>query len=175
MLSYILSILGLAGCISASLIKGKRMKIILLLVCLGNALVATSYLLDGGINGAISGYIGATQTLVNALFERKQKKVPIWLLCIYAAMFIGCNLAVEISALSLLAILPTLFFVLSIGQENGARYRVCIVFNSVLWCTYDICSGSYSGLLAHVSIFLFTVAGMIIHDRKEKLNAKSDV
>lgn len=55
MLPYIFSILGTAFCAAAILVKGKDMRLILLLVFTGNALAGVSYLVAGnGMNGAAS-------------------------------------------------------------------------------------------------------------------------
>ena len=171
-LSYVLSFLGLVSMIVASLIKSGNMKKILFLVFCGNFLVAVSYLVGGsGINGAASCFLGAAQTVVNYFFESKGKPIPKWLTVIYALSFVVLNLAVSgfnIELLTVIAIVATLSFVMSIGQGNVAKYRFWIVVNSVLWCTYDILSKSYSALATHVPLLIFTVAGMIIHDRKSK-------
>ncbi len=167
-MSYVLSFLGLASMIAASLVKGKRMTAILLLVFFGNALVAAGYLIDGSINGAVSCGIGAVQTLINSFFDRRDKKLPTWLIAVYAAAFVGCNLAAGFTWLGLLAIAASLTFVFCIGQKNGARYRIWTIINSVLWCLYDVLAMSFGALITHVSLLTFTVAGMIIHDRKHK-------
>lgn len=169
-LSYVLSISGLACMIAASLVKGKNMNAILALVFFGNALVATSYVVGGsGLNGAASCYIGAAQTLINYFFDRKQKPLPPWLIALYAVAIIVCNLLVGgFTALGLLAIVATLTFILCIGQKDGARYRFWTVVNMVLWCTYDLFSRSYSALVTHVILLLFTVVGMMVYDRKQR-------
>lgn len=169
-LAYVLSFLGLASMIAASLIKGKRMKLILFFVFCGNALVATSYLVGGsGINGAAACYLGAVQTLINYFFDSKGKALPKWLIAIYAVSIIVLNIWVArgISALGILVIVASLTFILCIGQKNGAKYRFWTIVNMLLWCTYDILSRSYSVLASHIPQLLFTVAGMIIHDRKK--------
>ncbi len=169
-LSFVLSTLGLVSMITASLIKGKKMRTILFLVFCGNLLVALSYLVGGsGINGAASCFIGAAQTIINYFFESKNKPLPKWLVAIYAVAFIAVNLAVAgFNALCVLAIVASLSFIMCIGQKSGARYRFWIIVNSLLWCSYDIFSKSFSALPTHIILLLFTVAGMIIHDRKEK-------
>ena len=94
-LSYILSLSGLASMILASLIKGEKMKKILFFVFCGNVLVATSYLVGGsGFNGAASCYIGGIQAIINYFFDSKNKPLPKWLIAIYCVAFIACNLAV---------------------------------------------------------------------------------
>ncbi len=173
--SYILSILGLASVITASLIKGKNMKKILFFVFFGNVLVATSYLLgDSGINGAASCYIGGIQSIINYFFESKNKPLPKWLVGIYMAAFVGVNLAVSDLTtgwtvfLCAVAIIASLSFVMCIGQKSGAKYRFWTIVNSLLWILYDVLSKSYGALTTHILLLAFTVAGMIIHDRKKQ-------
>lgn len=169
-LSYMLSILGLISMISASLIKGKSMKTILILVCCANILVALGYLFGGsGINGAASCLLGGIQSVTNYFFESKNKAVPRWLIAIYAVAFISVNLAVGGFSLTvLLAIVACLSFIMSIGQKNGTKYRFWITVNTCLWCIYDIVTKSYGALASHIPLLLFTIMGIIIHDRKKK-------
>ncbi len=167
-LSYILSFGGLASMIIASLIKGKNMKTILLFVFLGNILVATSYLLTGGINGAVSCYIGAAQTIINYFFDVKKKPLPRWLIAVYAVAFVVLNLMTGFSWLCLLAIVASLTFILCIGQKVGSKYRFWTLVNMGLWCLYDVLSGSFGVLFTHGTQLVFAVVGMIIHDRNNK-------
>lgn len=168
-LSFILSIIGLACMITASLIKGKSMKKILFFVCCGNVLVATSYLVGGsGINGAASCYLGGAQAIINYFFESKNKPLPKWLVAIYALSFIAVNIAVGgFSASGILAIAACLVFIMCIGQKNGAKYRFWTILNNFLWIIYDLITKSYGALTSHVPLLIFTVTGMIIHDRKK--------
>lgn len=167
-LSYVLSILGLISMLSASLVKGKDMRLILALVFAGNFLMALSYLVNGsGLNGAASCFVGSAQTLVNFFFQRKNKDVPIWLVIIYGVSFVTVNILVSgFNLFSIIAIIACIAFVFGIIQNNGAKYRFWTVLNTVLWCVYDIVTTSYAALITHVIMLIFTVAGMIIHDRK---------
>lgn len=168
-LSYILSLGGLASMIIASLIKGKNMKTILLFVFAGNILVATSYLLAGnGVNGAVSCYIGAAQTIINYFFDVKKKPLPKWLIGIYAVAFVALNLATGFSWLCLLAIIASLTFILCIGQKVGSKYRFWTLVNMGLWCLYDIVSGSFGVLFTHGTQLVFALIGTFIHDRNNK-------
>lgn len=171
-LAFALSVLGLLCMITASLIKGERMKLILFFVFCGNFLVATSYLLDGkGLNGAAACYLGGVQSIINYFFDVKGKPLPKWLIGIYAVAIIALNLWVAggVTILGLLVIVASMTFILCIGQTNGAKYRFWTIINMVLWCIYDIVAPAYPSLVTHVSLLLFTVVGMIIYDRKEKI------
>lgn len=170
--AFVLSILGLISMITASLVKGERMRLILFLVFCGNALVATSYLIDGkGINGAAACYLGAAQTLINYFFDSKGKPLPRWLIALYALAIIALNVWVAngITMLGMLVIIASLIFILCIGQTNGAKYRLWTIVNMLLWCLYDIIAPAYPSLVTHISLLAFTLVGMIVHDRKEKI------
>ena len=170
-LSYILSSLGLFSMIGASLIKGEKMKQILLLVFCGNFLVATSYLLNGsGINGAASCYLGSVQSIINYFYDSKNKPLPKWLIAVYGLSFIAVNLWVSgsITPLCILAIIAALTFIMGILQNSGAKFRFWNMTNLVLWCCYDFFSKAYAGLLTHVPLLVFNSVSMLIHDRKIK-------
>lgn len=169
-LSFVFSTLGLISMIVASLVKGKSMKVILALVFCGNFFFAVSYLFGGqGINGAASCFVGAAQSIINYFFDSKNKPIPKWLVAVYALAFVAVNLIVGgFSGLGLLAIIASLSFILCIGQKNGAKYRFWTIVNVVLWCVYDLLSKSFGALTSHIPLLIFTVAGMIIHDRKSR-------
>ena len=169
-MSYVLSAIGMTCILSASIVKGKNMKLILFLVFAANASVATGYLLSGsGINGAVTCYIGAAQTIINYFFGCKNKPIPKWLIAIYALAFISVNLLFGgFTWICLLAIVASLIFILCIGQKSGARYRFWTILNVLLWMLYDVVAPAYAGLVTHIPQFVFTVAGLIIHDRKNK-------
>ena len=171
-LSFVLSALGMISMITATILKGENMKKILFLVFCGNVLVATSYLVGGsGFNGAASCYVGSIQAIINYFFDSKGKPLPKWLIAIYALAFIGVNLAVGgFKPITFLAIAACLIFIMCIGQKNGAKYRCWTIVNNSLWCLYAILTKSYGALATHIPIIIFSVAGIIVHDRKHTDN-----
>ncbi len=168
-ISLVLSTLGLVVLIVASLIKGETIKKTLLLVFLGNVLVATSYLFtDVGINGAVSSYLGSIMAIVNFCFTAKQKPIPMWLMGIYALSFIGVNLAVLESPIGILALAAALCFVGCVSSKTGTGYRIWQTANNLLWILYDILSQSYGPLVTHTVLCLFTMAGILLNDLKQR-------
>lgn len=168
--SFILSVLGFAAFIGASLTKGDKMKQILFLVSCANVLYALSYLAGGsGINGAASCLLGGVMAIINYFFDSKNKPVPKWLMLIYAVAVTALNIYVGggISLLVLLTLVACYIFILCIGQKDGAKYRFWTIVNLTLWSIYDILSHSYGTLLAHLAQVAFTVVGMVIYDRKK--------
>ena len=169
-MSFAFTTLGLICILSASIIKGKNMKLILFLLFVANAAVATGYLFtENGINGAVTCYIGAAQTIINYFFECKNKPIPKWLVAIYAIAFVSVNLAFAgFTVPCTIAIVASLMYVMSIGQKNGAKFRIWTLGNVILWGIYDIVTPAFAGLITHIPQLIFTIAGMIIHDIKNE-------
>ena len=168
-ISYILSLASMIASITASLSKGKNMKAILFLLFMANILIASSYLCVQNYNGAVICFIGGIQALINYFFDKKNKKLPLWLILVYALSSFVANLMVFSHIVDIMAILASLTYVMCIAQKDGKGYRIWYISNGVIWCLYDILKGSYGPLTSHVIMLLFALVGMIIHDRKKKL------
>ena len=168
MTAIILSILGTVCICIPPFIKGKNMKMILLFVFLANALVATSYLLTGAYNGAGSCFVGAAQSIISYFFDSKNKKIPLWLVGIYALSFIAVNMLVFANLRDLIAMLASLCFVLSIVQKNGRNYRIATLVCTLLWITYDLVMLSYGPVITHTIQLVTVISGIVIHDIQKR-------
>ena len=165
--SVILSVIGLAAFIVSFLVKGKNMKTILALNAAGNLLMVASYVCIGNYNGCLSSLIGTIVAIVNYFFAVRQKKIPVWLLIIYAVAFVMVNAAVFSSWRDLFAIAACLSAVLMISASCGKAYRVWSLVNDIMWTIFDLLCSNYGPLLTHGVLTGFTVVGMIWHDRKK--------
>ncbi len=166
-LAFVLSTLGTVCICIPPLLKGKNMKLILLLVFLTNVLLGTSYILTGAFNGVATCCIGAVQTIINYLFERKNKSIPVWLIVLYAVAFIVANLLVFTRITDGIALLAALMFVMSISQKSGKQYRLWTLVNTVLWIVYDFITLSFGPLSTHIIQLTMLLFGIIMHDRKK--------
>lgn len=168
-LSFALSLVGFFAAIAPNLIKGKNMKLILFFLVCANTLYALSYLAGGsGINGSISGFLGAAIAGSNYIFESRNRNVPYWMIGIYCVAFTSLHLIIGgFTLLSLISILAALAFVLGIIQKNGKLYRVWALANIILWVVYDICSKSWEILPVHSIQLISVFVGMFLHDRKK--------
>lgn len=171
-LSYILSILSLVSTVISFLIKGRRMKLILFFVALGNALMACSYLCITNMTGACTCFIGTVQTLINYFYERKDKAIPLWLMGAYAVTIIVANLFVFSAWYDILAILASLISIMIISSKNGKIFRRWALTNNITWCIYDLISHSSGALISHLVMTGFTAVGIIMHDLKKTESVK---
>ena len=162
-LAFVLSILGQILNTTASLVRGSRMKLILLLVFAANFSFATSYLLnEGGINGAAPCSSGGILAIVNFWFTAKNKPFPKWLPVLYGALFVAVNVIFGTDMGKKMGGGG----IMGIGQSNGAKYRFWTLGNLILWVTFDLVSMSISTLIPHLFQVGCTVLGMILYDRK---------
>lgn len=168
-LSLILSVVGFCAAVAPNLIKGKNMKLILFFLVCANTLYAFSYLAGGsGINGAVSGFLGAAIAGSNYFFDSRNRDVPKWMIAIYCVAFVSLHLIIGgFTLVSVISILAALAFVLGIIQKNGKMYRIWAFANIVLWVVYDICSKSWEILPVHSIQLISVIAGMLLHDRKK--------
>ena len=146
----------------------KKMKTILIFNFIGNLLVGVSYLLDKSFSGAAICTVACTQVFINYNFDKKEKKVPIWLLGIYAVAFLGVNMIAFAHWYDVLSLLAALVFVISVAQSDAKYYRIFYMTNSLLWIGYDFLSKSYGNLSTHIILFISTMTAIIIRDRKKQ-------
>ena len=168
--SYIFNFIGLFCFIVSYLVKGKKMGLILALNCCGNALIGVAYVMGGnGINGAISSFLGTAQAVVNYVFAARDKKLPVWLIVVYAAAFVGVNLWVGgLSWNTAIAIIACLCSVMSLVQNTGRTYRFWALGNNGSWCVYDAVSKTYGGLIIHAALTLLVLIGILLYGRKKE-------
>lgn len=168
--SYILSALSLSTSIVAPLIRGENLKKILILSFLGNFFIALSYVLSGASNGAAACFVGAGMAIINYFFSSRNKRVPKWLDGIYIAIMTGVNLFVAggISVPSVLVMIAGVMFVLSVGQENGRKYRIWSTVNLIIWVIYDALMQTWGPFGQHLLLLGVNIVGIIVFDIKKQ-------
>lgn len=165
-LAFALSTLGTVCLCVPSLLKGKNMKAVLLLIFFANVFVGAAYALNGSFSGAVTCGVGAVQTVINYFFERKDKPIPRYLIVLYALAFTAVNIAVFRQIADCLTLLAALMFVLGISVKSGKNYRLCALANTVLWIAYDCLTLSFGPLTTHGIQLATILFGMVMHDRK---------
>ncbi len=159
-LSFITTILGLCEPFF------KKMKVILTFNFFGNLLPAISYLLVGVYNGAAICFFACIQTFVNYIIGLKNKKVPKWLIGVYAVCFLAINMTAYQAWYDIFALIASMLFVLSVAQSNPKYYRALYVSNSCTWILYDFLAKAYGNLFTHIVLFVATSAAIIWRDIK---------
>lgn len=149
----------------------KKMRTVLIFNFLGNFLVGLSYLLVYAFNGAIICLVACIEVVINYIFDSKNKKVPKWLIVLYAIAFIAVNLVGFKYWFDVIALLAALCFVISVAQPDPKYYRLLFITNSSLWIIYDIFAKAYGNLFTHVALFIATLIAIFVRDVKNKNNS----
>lgn len=174
MLPIILSAVAtVCGCIPP-IIKGKNMKLILLVVFLNNLLVAVSYILTKDLSGAAICFVGAATSIINYFFDSKGKRLPVWLLVVYALAFTAINLFTVKQVADILTLLAALAFVMAISQSSGKRYRMWALANAGLWLVFDLIVWAEGPIIAHLAQFIIVIVGMLAYDRKKSADSAEE-
>ena len=160
--SFIATILGLIEPF------GKNMKVILAFNFTGNLLVGLSYLMVGQLSGAAICAVACVQVIINFIFDLKGKKVPVWLIIIYAVAFLSVNLITFASWFDIFALIAAMLFVVSVAQSDAKYYRLLYFTNSAVWILYDFLAKAYGNLSTHIVLVIATFISMLVRDRKTK-------
>lgn len=173
-LAFVLSILGTV-CICASfLIKGKNMKLILLLACITNVLTVASYALTGAYNGALTCCIGVGKLITNYCYERKNKQPPRWTVVAFLGASVVVSLLVFSSFIDIVPILSAFVYTVGISGKNGRHYRIWMLVNTGLWVVYDLVTLSFGPLCSHLIQIGTILFGMFMYDRKKEVQLKAE-
>lgn len=146
---------------------GKKMKTILTLNFTGNFLVGLSYLMVGQKSGAAICFFACVQVFINYILDVKGKKVPIWLIGVYAAIFLSINLLTFSYWYDFFALAASMVFVVSVAQSNAKYYRILYFINSSIWIFYDFLAQAYGNLSTHIILFIATIISIILRDRRK--------
>ena len=148
---------------------GKKMKTILVLNFTGNLLVGSSYLMVGEMSGTAICFVACVQVFINYIFDSKEKKIPLYMIVIYAASFLSVNIITFTAWYNVLSLIAAMLFVISVAQSNPKYYRMLYILNSSTWIIYDLLSGAYGNLITHVILFVFIFISIIIRDGKKRI------
>lgn len=159
--SFISTVLGLCEPF------GKKMKTVLTLNFTGNLLVGISYLLVSVYSGAAICFTACVQVIINYTFNTRGKKVPLWLIIVYAVTFLSINLITFSCWYDVFALVASMLYVVSIAQSDVKHYRVLFISNSVVWIFYDFLAKAYGNLTTHIVLFFATFIAIRVRNHKK--------
>ena len=185
---YIASqIVGVFVTIAAVLsLQFKKMKHILAMQVLANALLAANYLLillagkTLSLSGIFIALIAMVQTVIMfvvRMFEHKMSKklntiLPIIITSVFAVAFIVTAIITYKSPVDILSASASMAFCFCIVQKNASVCRIFALANSVLWIGYDIGTFAWTTILTHGFSLSSALIGIIRLDIKKSNKQK---
>ena len=129
-----------------------------------NLLVGISYVLVGGVSGALICVIAGIQLLINFILNIKGKKVPIWLIIAYSVAYCAVNIMTFSKWYDIFSLVAALSFVWSMSQSNSKYYRILLIVNIGSWLIYDILAQAYGNMLMHIASVMSILIAIYVRD-----------
>jgi len=143
----------------------KSMKKLLFCQLMSNLLAFSTYFLLGGFTGAGISVIAIVQSLVMYVFQRKERKTPLWVHILFLLCYIGCSALYYRQPTDLLSTAAALCFAVSIMQEKPVASRLWFFPNPLIWMAYDLCVRAYGNFVMHAMVFVSTALALVRTDR----------
>lgn len=163
-------ILGLIGIIINIIgIQLKNKKSILIAFLLANLSFALCFVFLKSYSGSLICFVAAIQTLINYLFEKKNKKFPLYLIIIFILVSLTCGFLTYKTLKDLLPVACSLLYTTCIIQYKESNIRVLTLINIILWTIYDFIVGAYTAGINDIMLIVSTVIAIIRYDVIGKL------
>lgn len=146
---------------------GKSMKSTLTVKLTADVLGTTGYLLLGAYSGMAMTIIAAVRGIIYLNNDKKFFKHRIWM---FIFMFISLSSAV-ITWKSFYSILPAAAGAIStysLWQKNVKVARIIALLINILLFTYNLCVGSYAGMIGETLGFISVASALLVHKKNHK-------
>lgn len=161
--------------ISVSIPQFKKMWMVLLLECLANFLIAVQYLILGGDTGGYACAIAVIHTLILYLATKMDIKKGDLLRKATSAFFIIIYVAIAAftyeKPVDIAPGISTIFFAVSVMQENVNMYRILTLSCNAMWVIYDIANGAYTNLFTRGLLIISTLIAIVKFYLRKKKNS----
>ena len=149
-------------------VQFKEKKHILISFLLVNLFAATGYLLLKAYTGLITCSIAIIQTLIQYIYDKKNKTVPRYFVGIYLIASVVGGLVTYKSFIDILPILSFVMYTLSIIQKDSKHVRIFTLLKLILWIPYDGFKLAIASMIGRIITVISTIIGMIRLDKNTK-------
>ena len=173
-LAIIIEILGYLVLFTALVsMQTKKMAYLVIWQCMSNVFVVTQFMLRGEFSAMGVCVIGAVETLIIFLFDRKEKKFPIYLTVVFTLLSITVASVVVFMKGSFdlvsdsIPMLASVLFNIAMATTRSSVARILMMLNSSLWLLLNVINFNLSLAITYSILVAMTIVGIIRLDRKE--------
>ena len=159
MLAHVFGALGLLGITAGDNQSDKKSVLISFLIA--NIMYGFEFFLLDAMSGFYTCFIAAIRAIVYYIYEKKNKKKPIFLLLIFWGLIIVAGMNSYIDLYSLLPIMGTLLISWGLWQSNLRAFRIVAAIDPINYFIYDFHVGAYIGIIAAVLEFVGAIIAII--------------
>ena len=165
---YIAQFFGILGIIASVLsLQFKKRKHILIALFLLNLFSALNFLFLGAYSSTYICFFAELEMLINLIFEKKKKDVPIVVIGIYIVINIILGLFTYKSSLDILPILCAIIYCMTILTKKESNIRKLMFANQSTWLVYDIIVKAYMFSISNILTLISIIIAMFRYDRKK--------
>lgn len=169
-LDYVIGIFVLIATVLG--MQFKSMRWILVFQILSNVLLGLQCIVGGTVSTGGVVFLAVVQTVISFVYNRKEKRFPLWLSLAFMAGYSAITVIgfispkIASSPFDLITMVAVWFFALCIVQEKSHLCRIFSAINVALWLIYDF-AVLPSAALNHVIILASIAVSIIRNDRAE--------
>lgn len=166
---WIAQILGtIASLINIGAMQLNQKKQIMMTYILVDFLHATNLVLLGGYSAAMINIVAGIQTFINYFFDKKEKKIPNWLIIIYLVVSVSLASLTVSNGIDVIPIICAVSYIMLITVQKESTIRKFSLLNAGFWFIYDILIQNYAVALFDFMIVVSTLIGMYRYDLKKE-------
>ena len=168
----IAQIFGVIGIIFSVLSMQMKTKKNIMLMLLGlNLASALNFLFLDSMSGALVCFFGIVETVVNYIFDSKNKKVPTYVIAFYIVVNLILGISSYHSPLDIIPIVCALLYCATVCTSKESNIRKLMFGNQSLWLVYDIIVKAYMFSISNILTLISIIIAMYRYDYNKKKKA----
>lgn len=137
-----------------------------------NLFYAIQYLFLNAIPAAVMSIVSLLRCIVFFLFEKKNKKIPAYVLAIFIALIIVLAKFLNYGVMGFFPIICTLLYTIGIWQKNLNIFRIITLITACIWIGYNVFVGAYPSLIGNSFEVLTSLIAIYRFNLNESDNKK---
>lgn len=137
-----------------------------------NLFYAIQYLFLNAIPAALMSVVSLLRCIVFFIFEKKNKKVPIYILAVFLTLIIILAKFLNYGMMGFFPVVGTLLYTIGIWQKNLNIFRIITLLTACIWIGYNIFVGAYPSLIGNVFEVLTSLIAIYRFNLSESDNKK---
>ena len=168
LIAQMFGVIGIVFSVLSMQMKTKK-NIMIMLIGL-NLASALNFLFLESYSGCYVCFFGVVETVINYLFDSKNKKVPIYVIGIYVIVNIILGISSYNEMLDIIPILCALLYCATVCTKKESNIRKEMLLNQILWLVYDLIVKAYMFSISNILTIVSTIISMYRYDYKKKNN-----
>lgn len=165
----IAQIFGLIGIVFSILSMQMKTKKNIMIMLLGlNLSSALNFLFLGSISGSLVCLFAVLETIINYLYDNKNKRIPIYIISIYVIINIILGLISYKGLFDIVPIICALLFCATICTKKESNIRKIMFGNQSLWLIYDITIKAYMFSISNILTLISIIISIVRYDIKKQ-------